>query len=500
MAVLASARPQRAEVVRPQLPEADPSVRLRTAAVVLGLLGIVWPGWLIAGMPHDLRGPDLAYALQILILLYVAVRLGMIYAAGRPDWLQITFWGFVYTWLGLAPLIQLIAGRTPFRQAINYQIGISQALTVMVGILAYDAGRTLADRLPVAPPKYRRTIAPRRVLVASVLAVIITPALVQVSGGLSAVFSSREARTAALVTAGYYSDNSKSVGALISAAATVLPFVALYCVLVLRQQGHRVLQSRLSFVLLCLLLLISNALLNNPISSSRFWVLTVLLAFVFVVPAFQSMRWVRAVVGGFVVSSAAVFPYLDAYRYSDVNVQQRPIWYFLAYKLDYDAMAQIGNSVRFVGSQGHLHGHQLLGTLLFWVPRRWWSDKPVDTGSLLAQHTGYRSLNLSGPLWAEMLVDFGLIGVVGCFVLLGYFSRRWTARYLLALARPTYYSALIGAYPIFAMYQVLILRGSLLQAMGRLAVLIVLWLLLTRRESVGSSPPRGSRGFPSRVV
>ncbi len=66
----------------------------------------------------------------------------------------------------------------------------------------------------------------------------------------------------------------------------------------------------------------------------------------------------------------------------------------------------------------------MLGTLLFWMPRSVWPDKPLDTGVMLAEYKEYGFTNLSSPLWGEFFIDFGWVGLVAGMLLVGYWARR----------------------------------------------------------------------------
>lgn len=152
-------------------------------------------------------------------------------------------------------------------------------------------------------------------------------------------------------------------------------------------------------------------------------------------------------------------------------------------KTDYDSMAQIANGVSYVNDNGYMFGLNILGALFFAVPRSIWPGKPIDTGSVLAQYIRYPNENLSAPLWGEAYLAFGLLGVVGLFVVAGYLLRRLYARSLIKFDSST--TRLMSGFgfclPPLAVYEVLILRGSLLQAMARLVVLGLVLFLCTKK-------------------
>lgn len=457
------------------------------------LFGAIFPLLLVrevSGPPPDLAN----VAAQVVVLEYASLRLAQLFATGQPKWPEIAFWSFGYTWLGLAPLLQLLANRNPYRQPVPEDAWATQLIVVLAGFLAYDAGlavagkRSRVDSRDTLASASVRMISRSRVRVLGILAVVATPLFVTALGGLFALFSSRQARTLALEQAGLYTASSKASGALLTAAASVIPFLALYGWY--HSSRGRYGLGGIAASVGGVLLVVVNVLLNNPISSSRFWFLTMGLALIFSTARFQSAFSVRLIVAGFLFASSMVFPYLDAFRYTEASIEARSPTEFFTDKTDYDALLQVGNAIRYVDEYGHTSGQQISGAMLFWVPRSLWESKPTDTGPVLARYINYPNENLSAPLWAEGYIDFGLPGVVVIFFLLGLATRKLTSRYLLDLERYRAggMSLVMFALPILAVYQVLILRGSLLQAMSRLAfIVLICWLLASRLK--GKSLP-----------
>jgi hypothetical protein len=189
----------------------------------------------------------------------------------------------------------------------------------------------------------------------------------------------------------------------------------------------------------------------------------------------------------FVGGSVVLFPYLDLFRNGNATLQVRSVTAFFTQKTDYDSLVQVGNSWALVQSYGLDVGRQMSGVVAFFVPRSIWPDKPIDTGSVLARYINYPNENLSAPLWGEFYVNFGILGVLLGFGLAGFLAQKATSRYLLALSRTAMSHAInlsVFMYPVLAVYFVLILRGSLLQAMGKLVVLIAVMLIFTARHHV----------------
>jgi hypothetical protein len=141
-------------------------------------------------------------------------------------------------------------------------------------------------------------------------------------------------------------------------------------------------------------------------------------------------------------------------------------------------------------------GHQLLGSLLFFVPSSVWTGKPPATGIFLAKylinHYSMWFTNLSAPLVAEGYLDFGWLGVLlyalGLAFLVDGLNRlaqrhdRWAALPL----------AVYGS-----MFLVFMLRGSLMVAMGFAGAALLAFICATALLSVrfGSEPLGSQRQF-----
>ncbi len=84
--------------------------------------------------------------------------------------------------------------------------------------------------------------------------------------------------------------------------------------------------------------------------------------------------------------------------------------------LDFDAWSNAMGTIDYVSENGPLYGKQLLGTMLFFIPRQFWPSKPEGTGGVVADHLiGKYAMwfrNISNPLPSEAFIDFGIIGVI----------------------------------------------------------------------------------------
>jgi hypothetical protein len=212
-------------------------------------------------------------------------------------------------------------------------------------------------------------------------------------------------------------------------------------------------------------------------------------------------RWLNSrtrrlllLVGGMVI----VFPAISVFTHNksqgllDVSfaeMGERIEQYY--FSINYDAWANVYTSVEVVAKHGCQWGHQLLGSLLFFVPSSLWTTKPLSTGIFLGyyliNHYGMWFTNLSAPLVAEGYLDFGWAGValyagVLAFLvnLLNNLARRADRWVNLPLA-------MYGS-----MFLVFLLRGSLMVAMGFAAgaflSFVTAHMLLSTRLGLRPSP------------
>lgn len=112
-------------------------------------------------------------------------------------------------------------------------------------------------------------------------------------------------------------------------------------------------------------------------------------------------------------------------------------------------------------------GWQVLGILLFWVPRALWEGKPVGTAIDFADYGGFFHENISFPLPAEFYVDFGLVGVACGMFMTGLIYRKFDA----FLSRPQKPGSVRSylyelAHLEMSILGLYLLRGSVLVSFG----------------------------------
>lgn len=439
------------------------------ALLVPGMVGAgFWLGW----------APSSQWAFAVLAI--ASWQLAALLADGRDRIVSAVFWVYVYVFLGLAPMAQIEAHHLPLGGFEHYPTRqlVTASIVALVGVCAYTLGRAggrARDRehgpLTVL---FARELHPRRVRIVAVLSLPLTAAVLWTLRDPFAVLKSQEA----LVRS---SADTVGTSAIQVALLTTPVFMALMFVL-----ASRDVRAKRSTPLV-VALVIGNLIVNNPMANNRTWFGTVAFGLGAAHIAFTKRQF-RLALAGLVVGLTIVFPYADLFRYDDRSAYvaaEDPI----VSKGDYDSFQQLTNGIDRAEDEGFTMGRQLMGAALFWVPRSTWESKPIDTGVLIAEHRGYEYTNLSAPLWVEGFTDFGLLGTAALLYAFGRVSERLERAWLL---RKLPGSQLVGlAVPALAAYQMIILRGSLLQACGRLAVMVLIaWYCCPRRPA---SPVSGAR-------
>ncbi|MFD7990288.1 hypothetical protein [Streptomyces mexicanus] len=444
-------------------------------SVFLPLLVLVQPG---TG-PHDS-----ALWMQLALAMYAGVRLSAMILTSRRKLLAGSFWLFVYMAMGVAPLAQDVLGRTP-TPVVGARTDLTEAVSlVLIGCVAFDIGSLLARQRTDRERAERlrpALVHRRRLYLLTLLAFAGSAFLVLKLGGPAVFFTSRQEIISSVQEAGLSQADSQAGQAVVRGFGTVPALIAW---LVYTRWLVTSRRARRSVVVIAVWLALAgvNAVVNNPISNPRFWFLTVLFSMLFTVfPVSAALYRIALSLG--VVVALIVFPFADRFRYDAADY--RPLQTTsplepLAAK-DYDQVGMFANTITYVQSgQGHTYGRQLAGSVLFAVPRSVWPGKPIDTGVAVGQWMGAVNTNLSSPVWAELWIDFGPLGMTAGFVALGYAAARVDRRYARRAVRRAPPGSLIAlVVPLVAGYSFILLRGPLLQASGRVAIAALCIALIT---------------------
>ena len=425
-----------------------------------------------------------------LAIVYSTIRLTIMGLRGEKTLISMTFWVFAYTLFGFVPLVQLTAIQDSLANQYSSQLIASTYGIILVGLVAFDAGSTSVRLRPFSFLLSRifseKVVSRRKSLALGLLSLISAPVLVARFGGLSQLFLSRSERFRALADATGGSDSQVQMQ-IVNALITTPTFVAFFASLALYLYERRMVASGVNKLRLLLVVILGFAtlIINNPISTARFLVGTIILSLGFYLIPWRKAYSFSITAFAITLLFIVVFPFADLFRNSlEVEVagyfQETTFESQIVKKGDYDGFEQIVNSVEFVNRNGLGLGRHLMGTALFWFPRSVWPDKPVPSGQLIADFRGTENLNLSLPLWGEFYLDGHLAAVIIGFLLYGSLVGAIETQYAKAhIDKPTFATLFV---PVYSAYQFFLLRGSLLSATAYLTPIILCMLFCTTRS------------------
>ncbi|MCM0612624.1 hypothetical protein KFJ24_09115 [Marinobacter sediminum] len=142
--------------------------------------------------------------------------------------------------------------------------------------------------------------------------------------------------------------------------------------------------------------------------------------------------------------------------------------------LHYDAWSNGVTMQEMIAERGHTMGQQLVGTLLFFVPRAFWPEKPVSSGEMIGQYLmenaslWFSNVSFSFPF--EFYLDFGIGGVFIAAFALAYF--------VFFLEKRADYSVVWNILMIyFSFYIYFLMRGPFLPAFAYFVpVILACWI------------------------
>lgn len=130
------------------------------------------------------------------------------------------------------------------------------------------------------------------------------------------------------------------------------------------------------------------------------------------------------------------------------------------------------------------YGRQLLGVVLFWLPRSIWPDKPVGSGFLLANKLRFTWENVSANYFAEGFINFGHLGILLFIIILAFVTAKCDNFYWSVLIKQKNNFLKIFYLVILGML-FFILRGDLLSStaftIGFIISIILVHIIVHRR-------------------
>jgi hypothetical protein len=439
--------------------------RLVAVSAAIAILAIAVPVGILFEVPDS--GRSQAWPITLLIAVWGGVRLSVLWTKGEAKLFDFFFWLYTYLFMGVAATVQLRANDIPYTTpGMSASLDLPTAWVVLLGVACYEVSRAiwLLARRRSAPRELQpAAISPGR-----------TVLLYLVGLALSAYYVSKVGLRLAIANR-YAADTmlsqiwpEPSTRAIFTAVAVYPILVAVGAVIQVRRAAPAGDPVRVVLWLMAAAGIAVLGVVASPVSSARYTFGTVAFAILVYLGVTRTRLRTRIATGGMIGAMLFVFPVLDIFRGGSIDLSRKGS-FFAEYSgnPDYDSFWQIANALSYSVSDSMQPFRQILGSMLFWVPRVLWPDKPTDTGVMLANYRGYSFGNLSAPIWSEFLVNAGVIAVGVGFVFLGVALTSLDRQMAPAHAKGGW-RGLVGA--ILPVYMMILMRGSLLQATGALVV------------------------------
>lgn len=380
-------------------------------------------------------------------LAIIAIGTAGIVADRQALSLRQLFYLFIIVFMGLAPLSQYLGDETVWEPApFTPDQYLKANLLVALCCAAFECGRRLARspkrKISAEPP----AVSPARLIALSAAAAV----------GVAVYY---RYNLCALVDRTIYEELMFSESVMgILAVNYVLRSVPMMCLIVALAGRGASMWQKVALAVIAVGAAMPTAMPRQQVAALY------LPAMVLAVPWLRGPKRLTLCL---LWALLLLFPVMTALRGGAV--------YFL-HSADFDAYEIMCRAV----DRGYITwGAQLLGVLLFFVPRALWAAKPVASGYWMCYAENYGNDNLSMPLIGEGYLNFGIAGALGFTLLAGWGARWCDQRW--ATARAPWQTA----YLVLLAYVIFLQRGPLMSAYSMLCctllALALAWLIALRR-------------------
>ena len=390
--------------------------------------------------------------------------------------LELIYWIFMFFFMYFAPIIQYLSDVYPWRGSLSDDLILQVNILIFAFNIIFIVGRRLSEKvLFINIPNFHFSdflcnnfeFSKKAKIFTTVSVVLLTGYSLSRTGLLGIVAS----RVQAIQV--FYSGNNSALELIIE---SVLPAFFAYVVAEAAQKMIIKEEKGFRFFLLFLCLLICFF----PTTIPRYKMATIYGA-VFMV-LFPRLKKGTAFLWLFVGALFVAFPLLNSFRHviSMESFSQALEGSFVEsyVKADYDAYRMLASSVTYVNNNGIVWGRQLLGSLLFFVPRSLWGSKPGGSGAMLIRSEfGQDTVsNVSCPFIAEGYLNFGFVGIVVFAFFLGFLINRFDSAYW---KNSKNQSSIVFCPYLFMLFMIFfILRGDFLSGFAYLCGFIITGYML----------------------
>lgn len=209
-------------------------------------------------------------------------------------------------------------------------------------------------------------------------------------------------------------------------------------------------------------------LINFPTATPRFWMASTYLGFlIIIIKRMKNPHIFKVLILGGIF---LVFPFLNIFRYNtlsdifNININiPNVVDAFLTG--DFDSYSMLSRAIIYSDLNNITWGYQLIGNILFFIPRSIWPSKPIGSGAMIATFLNWPFSNVSMPYIGEGYINFGLVGVILFAIILAFITAKTDFTYYKNISTGIY-SIINLVYPFSVGFIFFILRGDLLSSLS----------------------------------
>ena len=350
-----------------------------------------------------------------------------------PFSLNLIFWTFMYFFMFFAPFIQYTSNKYPWGESLipptDNEVFLCNLIIFFFSIL-WILGKVLFKSRQ-QKKKIKQTWISKAITIEYkpnynkkypillFLSILIT-LIALYNGGISGIFDSQVRK--------FYSGENHSFNLILNISLpAVLTFVFIFYFSVWRDTRKHLIPTIIS--LACLIIS------YFPTTISRYMTAAIYLGILMVVlPAIRKRNLFFVV---FVFGLFIMFPFLNLFRYGVEDISIPSFLNNLSENFissytegHYDAYISLVSALRYVTENSCVWGRQLIGAVLFFVPRTIWPNKPIGSGAMLMDYFSPGSFsNVSCTFIAEWLLNFGMVGILLAPIVFGYFFSKFDYNY-----------------------------------------------------------------------
>lgn len=375
--------------------------------------------------------------------------------------LDITFWVFVYIFIGMVSIIQMNANEIPWVNFSKYSYLSTQAIIIfIIGVFSFIFGRY---------SKLKIDISDREISLRSLNILLILNLL-----GLFTVLSSIGFKSLILPRVVYTSLILES-GYLNILITSLLQNSLILCLI---GYIHLFKRNQTSIYFLIPLILIS-VIYFNPIRSDRFSFFTLYIILLFSYFGFNKKLWASLLISGLVF----IFPFADIFR--SFNEQFNFEISTLGDNFldgDFDAFSTVLMSIYFVKLNSYLYFANLISPLYVYIPRQFWNSKPISSSDLMTNELNINYPDIVISLWGEGFLGFGFLGVIIVFYCIGVYIKSFS---YLKIKNDFQHLLFFISMPTL----LFVLRGNIYDISFKLVPILLVALMITKKRNNFSSVP-----------